>query len=165
MQIINTINSSVCPTVQTRRSVQCRVGLVDRPTAAVGVHIVTVGTRDVGSNHAVAQRLRSRILSGSQQFKVVLLLFATLQTKDAQICTELHREFPAALWSLELYSSIYLNLCQQSLLSDLLNQRKSTPKHVPEGVRLSQLFRLFCHKQANSYLINHPDQSIKLSEF
>ena len=41
---------------------------------------------------------------------------------------------------------------------------KINPKTFSGGVRLSQLFQLFCHKQTNCYLIVHPNQSIKLSE-
>ena len=51
-----------------------------------------------------------------------------------------------------------------SLLHDRLNQRKSTTKHFLEGARLSQLVRLFGHKQTNYYASDHPNQSIKLSE-
>ena len=50
------------------------------------------------------------------------------------------------------------------LLSDLLNQLKSTPKYFLDGDRLSQLFSLCYHKQTKSYLIDDSNQSIKLSK-
>ena len=66
-----------------------------RPTAAVEVPIVAVGTRGFERRCRPVLALTdtvsiSKIPSG-------LLLFVTLQTKDWQICTELHRELRAAL--------------------------------------------------------------------
>ena len=90
--------------------------------------------------------------------------FAPFCNDSDQRCANLYRASQGARCSAVKLGVLQLYLCQQSLLSDLLNQRKSTPKHFLEGVRLSQLFQLFCHKQTNCYLIVHPNQSIKLSE-
>ena len=83
----------------------------------------------LGFESHVAHWLRSRKVSISRELLAVLLLFATVQTKHAQISTELHRELCASLLRLETCQSISLNLCQQSLPSNSLNERKSTSKH------------------------------------
>ena len=115
----------------------------------MGVPIVTVGTR-------------YRHLNDSKWFCSFLQRFRPRMRESVQNFTGSSLHWACSALELGVYSSIYLNLCQQSLLSDLLNQRKSTPKHFLEGVRLS--FRLFCGKQTNYYAIDCPYQSNKPNE-
>ena len=51
------------------------------------------------------------------------------------------------------------------MLSDSLNQQKKIDlKNISWGSLISQLFRLFIQMWTNSYLIDRPNQSIKLSD-
>jgi hypothetical protein len=116
----------------------------------------------LGSIPTVAQWLLTRKVSISWENKAVLLLFATFQTKHAQICTELHRELPAAPWSLEFYCSIILNLWQQSLLSDSLNQGKSTSMHFWGASGHLEFLDSLASDWEISDSWNHPNQTVEL---
>ena len=59
-------------------------------------YAVTVGTRGFKPGCRPVLALTDTAI-GISKLKVVLLLFATLLTKDSLICTELRRELPAAL--------------------------------------------------------------------
>ena len=117
----------------------------------------------VGSNHAVAQCLRSklRLLSEStSQKKSVLLLFATLQTNYVRICTDW--ELPASLWSLEYYLSFILNLCQQLLPSNSLNSGIWTSKCFWRALDHLQILGSLASNQEIFVSVNYPKQTIAL---
>ena len=88
--------------------------------------------------------------------------FCAIQTKDARICAELHRELPAALWSLEFYRSIILNLCQQSLPSDSLDQGNSTSKRFWRAIYHLKFLDSPASNQEIFVSLNHPNHSKEL---
>ena len=74
----------------------------------------------------------------------------------------LHRELPPALWSLEFYHSIILNLCQQLLPSYSLDQGNSTSKRFWRAIDHLKFLDSPASNQEIFVLLNHPDQTIEL---
>ena len=93
--------------------------------------------------------------------------FAPFCNDSDQRCANLHRASQGAPCSaLKLGSILQHHWCRLEAITAVrfAQSTKIDLKTFLEGVRLSQLFRLFYYKRTNSYAIDHPNQPIKLSK-
>ena len=90
--------------------------------------------------------------------------FAPLQRFRAKM-RELHRASqgaPCSVLKLGVYCSIILNLCQQSLPSELLNQGNLTPTCFWRAIDHLKFSYSLASDQEIFVLLNHPNQMIEL---